>query len=144
MGEFWDNNDTKNYRVGFRKSTASPMATPIGTPRMQPVSTIGNTLFSSGSSGGAISSQQRTFSAPSSLKCTPVTGAAAPVVSRVSVGGSDGSRRVVTVNTAVKKSGDESESEVEKTPIEKDVEESEKKPATALPTAPIPLILTLS
>lgn len=110
---------------------------------MQPVSTIGNTLFSNGTVGsGAVTSQQRTFSAPSSLKCTPVTGAAAPVVSRVSVAGSEGSRRAVTINTSAKKPHEESESEVERTPIEKDVEESEQKPAaaTASVTAPIPLI----
>ncbi|KAI0803244.1 putative phosphatase regulatory subunit-domain-containing protein [Irpex lacteus] len=79
-GEFWDNNDTKNYRVGFRRSAVSPLS----TPRVQPVSTIGNTLFSNGTVGsGAVTSQQRTFSAPSSLKhSTPQQPAAGSPSSR--------------------------------------------------------------
>ncbi|KAI0095174.1 putative phosphatase regulatory subunit-domain-containing protein [Irpex rosettiformis] len=118
-GEFWDNNDTKNYRVGFRKSAASPLS----TPRTQP-STLGNMSFSQGTAGsGVVTSQQRTFSAPSSLKCTPVTGTAAPVVSRVSVNSSEAPRRAVTIFAAPKSPVEESESEVEKTPIEKDVED---------------------
>jgi hypothetical protein len=135
MGEFWDNNDSRNYRIGFRKSAASPLS----TPRIQPVSTVANTLFTNGSSGGSspVNCQQRTFSAPSSLKCTPVTGAAAPVVSRVSVGGSESSAKRGVAFTATGKP-EESESEVEKTPIEKDVETGQK--STSSSPVPIPLI----
>ncbi|KAI0652607.1 hypothetical protein C8Q79DRAFT_997602 [Trametes meyenii] len=53
-GEFWDNNDNKNYRVGFRRAAASPLPSP---------------------SLGIVHSQQRTFSAPSTLKTTPPTSA---------------------------------------------------------------------
>lgn len=31
-GEFWDNNDSANYRVGFRRASSSPLPTPMGTP----------------------------------------------------------------------------------------------------------------
>ncbi len=53
-GEYWDNNDGANYRVGFKRVAASPLPSP------------------------AISgahSQQRTFSAPMTMKTTPTTGA---------------------------------------------------------------------
>ncbi|KAI0354710.1 hypothetical protein OH77DRAFT_1425817 [Trametes cingulata] len=53
-GEFWDNNDGQNYRVGFRRAPASPLPSP--------------------SLLGVAHSQQRTFSAPSTLKTTPTTG----------------------------------------------------------------------
>ncbi|EIW63916.1 uncharacterized protein TRAVEDRAFT_61761 [Trametes versicolor FP-101664 SS1] len=55
-GEWWDNNDDRNYRVGFRRASASPLPSP------------------SLSSLGMVHSQQRTFSAPSTLKTTPTTG----------------------------------------------------------------------
>ncbi|KAI0694456.1 hypothetical protein BC835DRAFT_1010220 [Cytidiella melzeri] len=129
-GEFWDNNDAKNYRIGFRRSAISPLS----TPRMQPVSTIANTLFSnSDTAGSAVVSQQRSFSAPSSLKVTPVTGAASPVVSRATVNGTE-ARRGVSISAV--KQAEESESEVEKAPIEKDSEGSEQKsPSLALPAS---------
>ncbi|KAI0370461.1 hypothetical protein BV20DRAFT_979604 [Pilatotrama ljubarskyi] len=57
-GEFWDNNDGQNYRVGFRRATASPLPSP--------------------SLLGVAHSQQRTFSAPSTLKTTPTTGSMSP------------------------------------------------------------------
>ena len=53
-GEWWDNNDGANYRVGFRRATASPLPSPAL---------------------GVAHSQQRTFSAPSTLRSTPATGA---------------------------------------------------------------------
>ncbi|KAI0640169.1 hypothetical protein C8Q77DRAFT_1045344 [Trametes polyzona] len=53
-GEYWDNNDGKNYRVGFRRAASSPLPSPS-------------------LSLGIAHSQQRTFSAPSTLKTTPTT-----------------------------------------------------------------------
>ncbi|RPD64597.1 hypothetical protein L227DRAFT_261642 [Lentinus tigrinus ALCF2SS1-6] len=52
-GEWWDNNNGANYRVGFRRAAASPLPSPAI---------------------GVAHSQQRTFSAPSTLKSTPATG----------------------------------------------------------------------
>ncbi|KAH9932136.1 uncharacterized protein BXZ73DRAFT_90052 [Epithele typhae] len=50
-GEWWDNNDNANYRVGFRRAAVSPLPSP-----------------------SLANSQQRTFSAPSTLRATPTTG----------------------------------------------------------------------
>ncbi|KAH9897637.1 hypothetical protein C8Q73DRAFT_641564 [Cubamyces lactineus] len=61
-GEYWDNNDSKNYRVGFRRAPASPLPSPS-------------------LSLGIAHSQQRTFSAPSTLKTTPTTGSISPFAS---------------------------------------------------------------
>ncbi|KAI0778891.1 hypothetical protein BD413DRAFT_609439 [Trametes elegans] len=58
-GEWWDNNDGKNYRVGFRRATVSPLPSPS-------------------LSLGLVNSQQRTFSAPSTLKTTPTTASVSP------------------------------------------------------------------
>lgn len=60
VGEWWDNNGTDNYRVRFRKRTTTKPGSQLAKEvvRMSP----------------AIShSQQRTFSAPSTLKSTPTT-----------------------------------------------------------------------
>ncbi|KAI1790957.1 hypothetical protein LXA43DRAFT_457255 [Ganoderma leucocontextum] len=56
-GEWWDNNDGANYRTGFRRVAASPLPSPAI---------------------GVAHSQQRTFSAPSTLKTTPTTGSVSP------------------------------------------------------------------
>lgn len=125
IGEFWDNNEGANYRVGFRRASTSPLPTPLGAPRLV---TKGHTT------GGGITAQQRTFSAPSSLKCTPVTGSAA-VVNRVTA-----DRRGVSVN--VPGGADDDESEVEKTPIEQYIEGSggDKPVSASTLVAPTPLI----
>ncbi|KAH8094708.1 putative phosphatase regulatory subunit-domain-containing protein [Cristinia sonorae] len=63
-GESWDNNNHQNYRIGFRRSTStSPLATPVPAA-FAPVS-------------------QRSFSAPNTLRFTPMSGTLAgiPVVS---------------------------------------------------------------
>ncbi|EIN14311.1 hypothetical protein PUNSTDRAFT_110422 [Punctularia strigosozonata HHB-11173 SS5] len=52
VGEWWDNNHGGNYRVGFRKAVAT--SSPV-TP---------------------VTSQQRTFTAPSTLRTTPMSGSA--------------------------------------------------------------------
>ncbi|PIL31271.1 hypothetical protein GSI_05969 [Ganoderma sinense ZZ0214-1] len=56
-GEWWDNNDGANYRTGFRRVAASPLPSPAI---------------------GVAHSQQRTFSAPSTLRTTPTTASVSP------------------------------------------------------------------
>ncbi|KAM5539942.1 hypothetical protein V8D89_006445 [Ganoderma adspersum] len=56
-GEWWDNNDGANYRTGFRRVAASPLPSPAI---------------------GVAHSQQRTFSAPTTLRTTPTTGSISP------------------------------------------------------------------
>ncbi|EJD03811.1 uncharacterized protein FOMMEDRAFT_27679 [Fomitiporia mediterranea MF3/22] len=59
VGEWWDNNNGKNYRVGFRN--------PIGAATKMTDATRSSPIMGN--------SQQRTFSAPPTLKGTPTTGA---------------------------------------------------------------------
>ena len=64
VGEWWDNNSGKNYSVGFKK-TGNTSSAATDPARTSPV--VGN-------------SQQRTFSAPPTLKGTPTTEAVQAVV----------------------------------------------------------------
>lgn len=90
-GEWWDNNDHHNYRVGFRKAVSaslSPLARPVAS-----AFTVKDGEREKDSSRVTIpslpqhlltpTSQQRSFSAPNTLRYTPMTGALAgiPVVS---------------------------------------------------------------
>ncbi|KAH9950970.1 hypothetical protein B0H21DRAFT_859540 [Amylocystis lapponica] len=54
-GEYWDNNGGANFRVGFRRASLSPTSSTLPPP---------------------VHAQQRTFSAPSTLRTTPTTVAA--------------------------------------------------------------------
>ncbi|PSR74275.1 hypothetical protein PHLCEN_2v9970, partial [Hermanssonia centrifuga] len=82
-GEFWDNNNGSNYRIGFRRSAPSPLSTPL----RQPFATVSGALADMLSDGGSPTAQQRTFSAPSSMRFTPTTGTVPAVVSRVAAVG---------------------------------------------------------
>lgn len=94
LGEWWDNNNHANYRIGFRKATGtslSPLATPIPSAfaplpvkdgerekdsKHLAIPSIPQHLVST-------VSQQRSFSAPNTLRYTPMTGTLVgiPVVS---------------------------------------------------------------
>lgn len=63
-GEWWDNNDGQNFRVGFRRAPAS-----FSQSHSHNLAGMG---LGMGMSVGA-HSQQRTFSAPTTLKTTPTT-----------------------------------------------------------------------
>ncbi|CAL1694777.1 unnamed protein product [Somion occarium] len=98
-GEWWDNNEAKNYRVGFRRASISPLTTT--TSNIPASLTMPNVVSIAGSMGigkpgrGTASgvpgrmmgarediqgfAQQRTFSAPGSLRYTPMTGTLAGV-----------------------------------------------------------------
>lgn len=90
-GEWWDNNNHQNYRVGFRKAVSaslSPLATPVPS-----AFTVKGGEQGKDSSRVTIpslprhlltpTSQQRSFSPPNTLRYTPMTGTLAgiPVVS---------------------------------------------------------------
>jgi len=93
-GEWWDNNEHRNYRVGFRKAASaslSPLTTPVPSA-FQPVSAKdgerekegrGVTIPSVPQHLLVPQSQQRSFSAPNTLRYTPMTGTLAgiPVIS---------------------------------------------------------------
>jgi len=63
-GEWWDNNSGQNYKIGFRRAPASHSLN---------FNSMGFGAIGSGSFGQAIA-QQRTFSAPGTLRSTPITG----------------------------------------------------------------------
>lgn len=125
-GEFWDNNDGRNYRIGFRRVIGSGTGSPLATPRAVPLQAsaslptpFGSTTKSSSfsipqvstfgpsaialknskvswnlASSSNVAAQQKSFSAPSTLRFTPATGsrpslgALAPtVLSKVDVSG---------------------------------------------------------
>ncbi|OCH95695.1 hypothetical protein OBBRIDRAFT_883654 [Obba rivulosa] len=73
-GEYWDNNDQRNYRVAFRRATPSPMGSPKGPSVTLGLGGLVDTDEGIGSP--SVHSQQRTFSAPSTLRTTPTTLAA--------------------------------------------------------------------
>ncbi|CCM02744.1 uncharacterized protein FIBRA_04852 [Fibroporia radiculosa] len=75
-GEWWDNNGGSNFRVGFRRAPASPKGHSLNMAGM-----------GMGMGVGFGHSQQRTFSAPSTLKTTPMT--ATVVGDRVDVTGAE-------------------------------------------------------
>ncbi|KZT73403.1 carbohydrate-binding module family 21 protein [Daedalea quercina L-15889] len=64
-GEWWDNNRGQNYKISFRRAPAGHALN---------MSSMGFGSIGSGSFGTAIA-QQRTFSAPTTLRSTPMTGA---------------------------------------------------------------------
>lgn len=88
-GEWWDNNDNRNYRVGFRKAVAasmSPLATPTASAYASAKEDKENRSVNIPSIPAHLLtpvSQQRSFSAPNTLRFTPMTGTLAgiPVVS---------------------------------------------------------------
>ena len=126
MGEFWDNNDGSNYRIGFRR-VAAPPSSPLSTPRAPAIqasasfppsfapsfardkkaasfSTIPH-VSTFGAARYSAHKQQPSFNAPTAMKFTPTTtagahrSAAAPaVLSRVAVAGA---RVVVATVSAV-------------------------------------------
>jgi len=63
-GEWWDNKSGQNYKIGFRRASASHSLN---------FSSMGFGAIGSGSSGQAIS-HKRTSSAPCTLRSTPITG----------------------------------------------------------------------
>ena len=152
-GEFWDNNGGSNYRIGFRRAAPSPLPSPARQAfttayqtayDLPPFATANQSLTdlltSANASKGlpglnaptplaAQHSQQRTFSAPSSLKYTPVTGALPAVVSRVAATSESipethraAEKAVLFAVRGERADGEGTDSEVEKTPIERDVD----------------------
>ncbi|KAF9819003.1 hypothetical protein IEO21_02417 [Rhodonia placenta] len=69
-GEWWDNNSGQNFRVGFRRAPSSPAT------HSQNFAGMGLGM-GVGLGAGESHSQQRTFSAPSTLRTTPTSGALA-------------------------------------------------------------------
>lgn len=98
-GEFWDNNEGKNFRVNFRRArSASPIHSPAGSslglvgmfnPSPSPPTVNGLGLETRAKvkviaekdqdkeqeEESEVHAQQKTFSAPSTLRTTPMTGA---------------------------------------------------------------------
>ncbi|PCH34353.1 hypothetical protein WOLCODRAFT_87441 [Wolfiporia cocos MD-104 SS10] len=71
VGEFWDNNSSQNYRVGFRRVHAHPAHAPITPSAFSAAAMFPSTGPTFQGHGH---SQQRTFSAPTTLRTTPTTG----------------------------------------------------------------------
>ena len=109
MGEFWDNNDGRNYRIGFKK-VAAPTNSPLSTPRAPQIQVSASfppsfsrekkaASFSAiphvstfGPARYAAHKQQPTFNPPTAMKFTPTSAhrsAARPVLSRIAVSGAN-------------------------------------------------------
>ncbi|THH05748.1 hypothetical protein EW145_g4576 [Phellinidium pouzarii] len=75
VGEWWDNNEGKNYRIGFKRAGNGSGAK------------VGPSLVAASSRLSPVTShsQQRTFSAPSTLKGTPTTEAVQTTAHRMQV-----------------------------------------------------------
>ncbi|EKM61810.1 carbohydrate-binding module family 21 protein [Phanerochaete carnosa HHB-10118-sp] len=162
MGEFWDNNDGQNYRIGFKKASA-PTNSPLSTPRAPPIQVSASfpPSFSREKKAASFSAvphvstfgptrhvahkQQPTFNAPSSMRFTPTTtqsGSPAPVVL---------SKIAVSNGKVVTSTGDDDVGEGEEDVDEKDEAEGEEKqenvvvpvvppvPVSTTPSPPSPL-----